>query len=78
MLYLVVLRSSIGKRGGGRKGMRVPGPDVLVVGAGIFGLSCAWACIERGLSVVVAERAAPGAGASGGPVGALAPHLPER
>lgn len=49
---------------------------VVVVGAGIFGLSCAMACAERGMAVTVLERNAPGAGASGGVVGALSPFLP--
>jgi len=51
--------------------------DVLVVGAGVFGLSVARACLARGLGTIVADHAAPGAGASGGVVGALAPHAPE-
>ncbi|MEM9199894.1 MAG: FAD-dependent oxidoreductase, partial [Pseudomonadota bacterium] len=46
--------------------------------AGIFGLSCAWACLQRGLTVRVVERATPGKGASGGPLGVLAAHAPER
>lgn len=50
--------------------------DVLIVGGGIFGLWCARACLDLGLSVTVAERAVPGAGASATPVGALAPHDP--
>lgn len=54
------------------------GVDILVVGAGIFGLSCAWACARRGHRVLVIDRAMPGGGSSGGPVGALAPHPPER
>ncbi|SES29003.1 Glycine/D-amino acid oxidase [Tranquillimonas rosea] len=52
--------------------------DVTVRGAGIFGLSVAWACLSRGASVRVIDPHGPGAGASGGIVGALAPHTPER
>ena len=51
--------------------------DVTVLGAGIFGLSIAWACRQRGASVQVIDPSGPGAGASGGLVGALAPHVPE-
>lgn len=53
-------------------------PDVLVVGAGLFGLSVAWSARLAGLSVRVVEAERVGAGASGGPVGALAPHAPAR
>ena len=53
-------------------------PDVLVVGAGIFGLSIAWAAKRRGMSVRVLEAEHAGAGASGGIVGALTPHAPSR
>ena len=52
--------------------------DVTVMGAGIFGLSIAWACVQRGASVRVLDPKGPGAGASGGTVGAMAPHTPER
>lgn len=52
--------------------------DVTVRGAGIFGLSVAWACVARGASVRVIDPNGVGAGASGGLVGALAPHTPER
>ncbi len=52
--------------------------DVTVMGAGIFGLSIAWACVQRGASVRVVDPNGPGAGASGGTVGAMAPHTPER
>lgn len=51
--------------------------DVTVRGAGIFGLSTAWALAKRGLRVQVIETRGIGAGASGGLVGALAPHAPE-
>ncbi|MCM2563686.1 FAD-binding oxidoreductase [Lutimaribacter sp. EGI FJ00015] len=51
--------------------------DVTVRGAGIFGLSIAWACARRGARVRVIDPHGPGAGSSGGLVGALAPHVPE-
>ena len=52
--------------------------DVLVIGAGVFGLWSARALAAEGLRVILTEAAAPGAGASGGVVGALTPHLPTR
>jgi len=52
--------------------------DVTVLGAGIFGLSVAWACVQRGAMVRVIDPHGPGAGSSGGIVGALAPHVPEQ
>jgi glycine oxidase len=51
--------------------------DVTIMGAGIFGLSVAWCCQSRGAQVQVIDPGGPGAGASGGIVGALAPHVPE-
>jgi len=51
--------------------------DVTVMGAGAFGLSVAFACAEKGARVRVIEKRYVGAGASGGIVGALAPHTPE-
>ncbi len=51
--------------------------DVTVRGAGIFGLSIAWTCRRRGARVQLIDPLGPGAGASGGLVGALAPHVPE-
>ncbi len=51
--------------------------DITVRGAGIFGLSIAWACARRGARVQVIDPFGPGAGSSGGLVGALAPHVPE-
>ncbi len=52
--------------------------DVTVMGAGIFGLSVAYACARRGARVRVVEPVRIGAGSSGGLVGALAPHMPEK
>jgi D-amino-acid dehydrogenase len=46
--------------------------DVIVIGAGVIGLSAAIAAQARGLSVVVLEREAPAAGASAGNAGAFA------
>lgn len=48
-----------------------------VMGAGIFGLSIAWEAARRGASVEVVDPMGPGAGSSGGLVGALAPHVPD-
>jgi glycine oxidase len=47
--------------------------DLIVIGAGVVGLSCAWRCAQAGLSVLVLERDEPGAGASGVAAGMLAP-----
>ena len=51
--------------------------EITVAGAGIYGLACAWELARRGRPVRVVEIARIGAGASGGTVGALAPHAPE-
>lgn len=51
--------------------------DVTILGAGVFGLACAWAMARRGARVRVVDPAGVAAGASGGIVGALAPHVPE-
>ncbi|MBP7242572.1 FAD-dependent oxidoreductase [Amaricoccus sp.] len=56
--------------------MRKGAAEVLIAGAGVWGLAAALECARRGLSVLVVEAAAPGAGASGGLVGALSPHAP--
>lgn len=52
--------------------------DITIMGAGIFGMSIAWACARRGAKVRVVDPRGVGGGASGGVVGALAPHTPER
>ena len=51
--------------------------DITIYGAGIFGLSIAWACVQRGAKVQVIDPYGVGSGSSGGVVGALAPHTPE-
>ncbi len=52
-------------------------PDLTIMGAGIFGLSIAWVAARRGAKVRVIDIHGIGAGSSGGPVGALSPHVPE-
>lgn len=52
--------------------------EIVVMGAGVFGLCTAFSLARRGAKVVVIERDHIGAGASGGLVGALAPHVPEQ
>lgn len=50
---------------------------ITVMGGGIFGLSVAYALARRGAPVRLVEADRIGAGASGGLVGALSPHVPE-
>ena len=50
---------------------------ITVIGAGVYGLSCALALLKDGHKVLVLERGHVGQGASGGLVGALSPHVPE-
>jgi len=47
--------------------------DVVFVGGGVIGLSCAWRAAQRGARVVVLERGAPGCGATRVAAGMLAP-----
>ncbi len=47
-------------------------PDILVIGAGVVGLSVAIAAQARGLNVAVVDREGPAAGASAGNAGAFA------
>lgn len=55
----------------------MPKWDVIVIGGGIWGLSCAYACAKRGQSVALYEAGKIGQGASGGVVGAMSPNVPE-
>lgn len=50
---------------------------ITVIGAGVYGLSCALALLKDGHDVRVLEKGRVGQGASGGLVGALSPHVPE-
>ncbi|MEN0087491.1 MAG: FAD-binding oxidoreductase [Pseudomonadota bacterium] len=52
--------------------------DLAIVGAGVFGLQLARQALLAGLSVAVFEERKIGSGASGGPLGALMPHIPDR
>lgn len=47
--------------------------DVLILGGGVIGLSCALALLHRGASVRVLDRGEPGRGASHGNCGTLTP-----
>jgi glycine oxidase len=49
------------------------GFDLVVVGGGVIGLSCAWRAAQRGARVAVLERGVPGAGATRVAAGMLAP-----
>ncbi|MDQ2066464.1 FAD-dependent oxidoreductase [Xinfangfangia sp. CPCC 101601] len=51
--------------------------ELTVRGAGVFGLSVAYACARRGARVRLIAAEGLGTGASAGLVGALAPHVPE-
>jgi len=51
--------------------------NITVIGAGVYGLSCALALLKDGHHVRVLEKGRVGQGASGGLVGALSPHVPE-
>jgi len=47
--------------------------DVVIVGGGVIGLSCAWRLAQRGARVAVVERGEPGSGATRVAAGMLAP-----
>jgi glycine oxidase len=55
----------------------VPHPDVIIAGAGIIGVSLALELRERGATVLVLDRAQPGAEASSAAAGMLAAADPE-
>ena len=52
--------------------------DVLVAGAGVFGLWAAKRAVEAGLSTMIVDPRGGGSGASGGLLGALTAHAPDR
>ncbi|MEG0487671.1 MAG: tRNA (5-methylaminomethyl-2-thiouridine)(34)-methyltransferase MnmD, partial [Acinetobacter sp.] len=49
--------------------------QIAIVGAGIAGLSCAWAFAQRGHQITIYDQSAPLAGASGNPLALLNPKL---
>jgi glycine oxidase len=49
--------------------------DLVVVGGGVIGLSCAWRAVHDGLRVCVLERGEPGSGATHAAAGILAPDI---
>jgi len=51
--------------------------NITIIGAGVYGLTCALALLEAGHRIRVLEKGMVGRGASGGLVGALSPHVPE-
>ncbi len=57
--------------------------DVVIVGAGVIGLAVGWRALERGLTVTILERGAPGAATSRvaagmiAPISEASPHEPE-
>lgn len=64
--------------GQSKDGARSEPLDLLIVGGGIMGLWTALKAAEAGLSTLLVERRRIGAGASGGLLGALMPHTPDR
>ncbi len=52
--------------------------EVLIVGGGIMGLWAALTAVRAGMSVCLVEERQIGAGASGGILGALMPHMPDK
>ncbi|MGB0498248.1 MAG: NAD(P)/FAD-dependent oxidoreductase [Rubricella sp.] len=52
--------------------------DIVIVGAGVMGLWAAVKARQAGFDTLLLDRSGPGAGASGGVIGALAPHAPDR
>jgi tRNA 5-methylaminomethyl-2-thiouridine biosynthesis bifunctional protein len=49
--------------------------QIAIIGAGVAGLSCAWAFAQRGHSVTLYDQTAPLAGGSGNPLALLNPKL---
>jgi tRNA 5-methylaminomethyl-2-thiouridine biosynthesis bifunctional protein len=55
-----------------------PPTEVTVIGAGLAGCHTAWALAQKGVRVTLIEQFAPGAGASGNPMGVLYSRLSHR
>lgn len=58
-----------------RPAQTVPPGRCTVIGAGLAGAACAASLARRGWQVTVLDRQGPAAGASGLPVGLMAPHV---
>ena len=56
----------------------VPGPSVVVVGAGLIGSAVAWELASRGARVSVFDAREPGFGATQASAGMLAPYTEVR
>lgn len=54
------------------------GADLVIIGGGIFGLWAARKAAQRGLNVLLLDAGRLGAGTSGGLLGALMAHMPDR
>ncbi len=52
--------------------------DLVIVGGGIMGLWAALKAERRGIDTILIEAARTGSGASGGLLGALMAHMPDR
>ena len=66
-------KSSQKKNGGNQQQFKQR--QIAIIGAGIAGLSCAWAFAQRGHQITIYDQSAPLTGASGNPLALLNPKL---
>ncbi len=68
-----------GTVGQSQRGATLPASaDLVIVGGGIMGLWAALKAARRGIHTVLVDAGEPGQGASGGLLGALMPHMPDK